>query len=501
MSWRRVIGNLAWVTMLRIGMAAMGFAQFWLLSHRLDAKGLGGFSLLMGLFVMLQSLPLLGLNTPLVRRVAAEPSALGVEITNSLAFGLPIAALLAMGLSGYGAWARPDLLVPFTLLGLCMLPTAWTLVAECGLMGLEALQGVAMINLAEATWRALGAWWSMESGWGLAGVMGTILVGRLATALAYACHPRLPAPRWRNVSSTVQARYRQEMPTYLGLSVIAALSSRLDTVLLSHLKGLSELGIYASAARLYEASLMLSTIANIVVFPRLSQLYATNPQAFRHLLDRCLRWTMLAGLPMVLCGMAVAPVLIRVVYIPSLWGAAPVLQCLFIATWLMALDQLLSSTMIATQSQRHDLSAMVLGTLATVVLIALFSHGFGLTGAAAGLTTALALRVWRRLRWADQSLPLPGLQAYALRALLAALGAIALFCWAQGDAATAIAGGGHLHPLPTGWQSTDVLRLALAGLVGVSAHAGLALLLNAWSEGHRDDWRRLQSALLTRKQA
>ena len=505
MNWRRVFGNLAWVTMLRIGMAAMGFAQFWLLSHRLDANGLGGFSLLMGLFVMLQALPLLGLNTPLIRSVAAQPTVLGVELVNALTFGLPGAAVLGLGLGAYGAWARPDLLLPFVLLGLCMLPTAWTLVAECSLIGLEALQGIAIVNLVEATWRVAGAWWSMNAGWGLTGVMATVLLGRLATALAYACHPRLPKLRWQQVSAAVQARYRREVPTYLGLTVVTALGSRLDTVLLSYLKGLSELATYASAARLYEASLMLSTIAVIIVFPRLSRLFAQDPQAFRHLFDRCLRWALLAGLPLVLVGMAVAPVLVRIVYVPSLWGAAPVLQCLLIAAWLMALDQLLSSTMMATQSQGADLSAMVVGTVAAVVLISVFSHSFGLTGAAAGLTSALALRVYRRLRWAEAALPLPGLQAYAWRAFRAAGGAIAIFAWVQGDAATATATAVMaevpVHRLSAAWHNTSLSRLSLACVAAWASYACLAWLLGAWSPGHRDDWRRLQDAVRARRRS
>ncbi len=500
MSWRQIFGNVAWATMLRMGIAAMGFAQFWFLSHRLDAQGLGGFSLLMGLFVMLQSLPLLGLNVPLIRSVAADPSILGEQLTNSLAFAMPGAITLAIGLGAYGAWARPDLVLPFALLGLCMLPTAWTLVAESSLVGLEALHGLAIINLVEATWRVLGSWWAVDAGWGLSGVMGTVLLGRLATAMAYLRHPRLPSPRWRRLSASVQARYRSEVPTYFTLTVVTAISSRLDTVLLSHLKGLSELATYASAARLYEASLMVSTIAVIVVFPRLSRLFADDPQAFRRMLDRCLRWALLAGLPLVLCGMVVAPVLVRLVYAPALWGAAPVLQCLLIAAWMMALDQLLSSTMMATQSQREDLSAMLVGTAAAAVLITALTYAFGLTGAAAGLTAALVLRVCLRLRWAEHALPLPGLQAYALRALLAALGAVAMFGWIQREAAVAIVGPVSAAQLITVWQHTDWLRLVWAGLGGLVTYACLSVLLGAWSDGHRNDWRSLKGAIAARRQ-
>jgi hypothetical protein len=47
---------------LRLAMAALNFALFWLLAHRLDTAELGGFSVLMNLFLMVQLLPLLGLS-------------------------------------------------------------------------------------------------------------------------------------------------------------------------------------------------------------------------------------------------------------------------------------------------------------------------------------------------------------------------------------------------------------------------------------------------------
>ena len=95
-------------------------------------------------------------------------------------------------------------------------------------------------------------------------------------------------------------------------------------------------------------------------------------------LERCLRWALLLGLPLVLLGMALAPWLVRHVYAPALWPAAPLLQLLLIATWLMALDQLLSSTMLAAQAQRQDLVAMSLGLLALLALLVGLNQVWGL---------------------------------------------------------------------------------------------------------------------------
>ena len=476
MNWRQLIHNLASVTVMRIGMAALGFGQFWLLSHRLPAEQLGEFSLLMNTFFLLQALPLLGLNSLLTRSVAASPEDTAVQISNSLAFALPCASLMALLLAVYGqVQSVPGLSLPHLLLGLAMLPTAWTLVAESALVGREALQGIAHVSLAEATARLLGTWVAVNQGWGLPGVFAFFLLGRLGAAAAYLMHPGLPRPSWPLVQGAMLRGYVAEVPTYLGLTLCVAAASRIDVIVLSRLMSLKDVGIYAAASRLYEASLMVSTIAVIVVFPMLSRLFATDRAAFLALLERCLRWGLLLGMPPVLVGMALAPWLVQHVYASALWGAAPVLQLLLLAAWLMALDQLLSTTMMAAQAQRQDLLSMALGLGALVALLVTLTPSFQLPGASLAVVLALALRVGWRLAWAQKQLPLPGLLGHALRAALAAAAGLGTFI------------GLARHGMPT----------ALMG--GWLAHALVAWGIGAWGPTHRADWQHLSQAWLTRR--
>ena len=129
MKWRALLGKLASVTALRVGVAACGFGLFWLLSHHLSSTELGGFSVLMNTFLLLQGLPLLGLGVHLIREVAATPESAAREISHATVFATPVSALLCLGLVGH-AWvfADPTLRWPLTLLGASMLPSAWVLV-------------------------------------------------------------------------------------------------------------------------------------------------------------------------------------------------------------------------------------------------------------------------------------------------------------------------------------------------------------------------------------
>jgi O-antigen/teichoic acid export membrane protein len=425
----------------------------------------------MNTFFLLQTLPLLGLGVHLTREVAAQPTQRGALLGQALVFSAPWALVLMLGVGLYGQWGSDPLLgTAHWLLGLALLPTAYILVAESALVGMEQVRPLTWVNLLEAAVRVAGSALVVHRGGELSSVFAVFLLGRLLTAAVYlrlATLPRIewPTGRWQ----AWQALWR-EAPPYLGLAVVTAATSRLDVLLVSRLQGLEAAGVYAAAARLYEASQMVSTMALVVIFPVLARLFTTDPPAFAALLDRCLRWGLLLGVPAVLGVSSLMPWLVHLLYAPHLWASAPVLQVLCVGTWLLALDQLLSTTMLAARAQRDDLGSMLIGLLGLVLLLPALLPVLGLPGAAWAVVLALAVRLAWRIRWAAQALGLPGLGVQSLRSALAAGAALSTHFGLQA------------HGLPV-WQA---LPLALL------AHTGLAVLLGAVHQGHRDDVQRLR---------
>jgi O-antigen/teichoic acid export membrane protein len=466
MNLRKLLGNLASVTVLRLGMAAMGFGLFWVLSHQLPADALGGFSVLFNTFFLLQTLPLLGLSVHLTREVAAHPEQRGALMGQALWFSAPWALLLALGVGLYGTWQAPaSLHTSHWLLGLALLPTAFTLVAESTLVGMEQVRPLTLVNLLEAMVRLGGSALTVHLGGGLDGVFAVFLAGRMLSALLYLRLPTLPRLQWPVPAGPAWLALWREAPPYLGLAVVTAATSRIDVLMLSRLQGLEAAGVYAAAARLYEASQMVSTMALVVIFPVLARLFHADPPAFSATLDRCLRWGLLLGVPLVLCVSALVPALVHLLYAPPLWRSAEVLQVLCVGTWLLALDQLMSTTMLAARAQRDDLTAMVIGLALLLALIPTLLPLMGLVGTAWAVVLALALRLGWRIRWAGRALQLPHLSRQSLRTALAA------------GAALCAQFGLLRAGLPI-WQTLPVALLT---------HVGLSLLLGAFHRGHRND--------------
>jgi len=446
----------------RVGMAVLNFGLFWMLSHQLGTAALGGYSVLMNVWYLAAMLPLLGLSGPLTRRAATDrqPEALRREISNALWFALPVTLLLAalIAVAGAQAYGEP-LRLPFLLLGLSLLPSAVTLVTESTLIGLERMADVSRVQFAEAALRTGLSVLAIHHGAGLTGVFAVWLGLRVAAAGVYQFHPALPRFSMAAVSREVQRRNWGEVPVFLGIVLMAAVTARVDMLLLSRIEGLHEVGIYAAAARLYEASLMLPTIAAMAMMPTLARLFQDAPDEFRRMLLVALRVNLGLGFALALGVAALAQPLIDLLYKPEVAAAAPVLRWLIFGAVLMTLDQILSSTMMAAKAQRHDLAALGIALGSLVLGLALLVPHWHATGAAMAVTLALVGRVGYRLRWVVRLMALDGLALELARLIGCAGGAVGVMLLALGQ--------GPWVALPAAWL----------------AYAALLRLSGAWPPG------------------
>ncbi len=401
MSGRAMFYNLGTAAASRLGSALLTFILFWWLARELALADVGAFALMMSIFGLLQLMPLLGLHIQLSREASLSPERLSDSIHEHIWFSLPVAATLACALMVYGQTAQGGGLVwPFCLLALAMLPTAWTTVAEAALIGLERLRSIVEVNLLEACWRLVGSAVVLRFGGSLTAVMVIFLIGRLVAALLYLRLPELPRLSLRRPPSRTQwlAMWRL-VPLFLGIALLAALSSRLDVLMLSNFVLLDQLGQYAAGAKLYEAALMVPTLAALVILPTLTRLFKEDRGTFAQVLPNAMRLLLAGGLALALVGAAFAPQALAVLFPVRFAASALVIQVLLFAAVFATVDMLLSSVMIASYAQRQDLHSLIAGMVVLVLGIFLLVPRMGPVGAAVAVTLHMLVRVFWRARW------------------------------------------------------------------------------------------------------
>ena len=458
---RRTIGNLGVASVSRIACAVLAMLQFWWLTHVLGSEALGGFAFLMGLYGLVQMVPLLGLHIPLTREVALGAEPLRRAVHRYWWFAWPVALAATFVLLGYErVLGHAELRPAIWWVALALPPTAWTVIAEAVLIGRERMRVVALANLAESAWRLLSVAVAVLLGPDLSLVLLGFLSGRLLTAIVYwfaladARPDLLRAPAWAQWCSLWRG-----VPVYFAIAGLAALSSRLDVLMLSHSLPLSDVAHYAVAARLYEAALMLPVIVSMVILPLLARQFEHDPAVLARTVPEVMRGIFAIGLPLVLVGVALVPQVLALFFPAGFEVAAPIAQLMLFAALLATVDMVMSSVMLAARAQRRDLQTLLIGVCTLALVIAVFSPRLGALAAGLGMLVQMAVKVALRARWASGVLGVRGLAAIALRALVCVGLAVA----------TLIAGRHRLDPMLLG-------PLSLVIYLGAALTTGLVRL-------------------------
>ncbi len=404
----------------RLATALFNYGLFWALSRLVDAKTLGAFSLLMNVFQLALLLPLLGMAVPLIRRIATSEQDMGNEVTNAVAFTAPVSVILALSVGGWGHFSHEgELALPSWLVAASLLPTAWTTVAEATLIGRERVADVARFTFVEALLRTGLALVCVWLGYGLVGIFASLLAARIVAAVLFAFHPEISLQRpsqWHRLSFLRNCR---EVPMYFSITLVSALTTRLDVIALSHLAGLRDVAIYAAASRLYDAAQILPTVLALVILPALARQFVSAPQQFRDTLERSVRLSLIIGLGLALIASALSGPLIALLYKPDVADAAQALRFFAFSAVLAMIDVVLSSTMLAASAQRHDLRSLLFGLLVLIASLWILAPRFGPTGTAAAVAIAMCARVGARLSWAVRHLGLPAAWHDLLRLAIA----------------------------------------------------------------------------------
>lgn len=148
----------------------------------------------------------------------------------------------------------------------------------------------------------------------------------------------------------------------LGLaSLFVILYMRTDAVMVEAMVGPEAAGQYGAAFRLLQAMLLLPTVVQTAIFPRLSSLFEeTDHEAFELLIGRSVGGLTAVSLPVAAATTWLAPEIISLMDpSPEFAGAASALQILCWTFPFMCVNNVINATLVAADDQRA--AAIVLG--------------------------------------------------------------------------------------------------------------------------------------------
>ena len=383
---RRIAANASWLggeSMLRL---LIGLPMTIWLTRYLGPREFGSLSFALAICSILIPLAALGLDRITVRELVERPSErgtiLGTVFTLRSVAGLALYAAALAAVMALRPGDAPTLrlvavaaaLVAFKAFDVIDLSfqadvaSRTPAVARSGVFGVATAARAALLLLAAPTIAFAWAW------------LGE---GAIAAAALVFVYTRLGGSlgTWRLRRATAAAFLRDGWPIALA-SAMVLVYTRIDQIMLEQMRGSAELGVYAVAVRLVEATYFIPTVVVASAFPSVLQARAESESAFEARLERLYRSLAFAGyaviLPMALLAWWYVPLLFG----PAYRGAAPVTAVLACSILFTNLGVARGAYLTAMNWMKAYLFTVALGCAVNVVLNLIWIPRWGAMGAA-----------------------------------------------------------------------------------------------------------------------
>ena len=356
----------------------------------------------------------MGTGRYLIRRVAERPSDGLRDLSEVLSLRVPAAALGLLVLNGAALIFMPERATILFLTSVYVLVGDLYYVFGAFFVGLRRIRARVVTGLIEPSLLVVVVLLAVHAQWGLEAVLVGYVAAGLARVLVSAMAVRFmvgafkPSPVPAAMGRVAKESFPFFLLAFLGLALL-----KVDTLMILFFRTPEEVAHYEGAYKFLEISRFAVRSASMVFFPRCAQLAAAGRWVeLQHLIRRLFAVATAAGVLVGIAVLALAPVMV-----PLVWGDAydpsiPVLRILFLG--LPALYVTFIGTFVAQalRLERKAVTVLIAGITLNIGLNVVAIPRLGAEGAAwtsVGtellLATSLAALVFSRVAAVRRDLP------------------------------------------------------------------------------------------------
>jgi O-antigen/teichoic acid export membrane protein len=464
---QRVVVNTAVQLAGRTISISLTLISFAIVTRYLGVAGFGAYSLVLTFLMLAVSMADIGMTPIGVRELARRPAETNRLVGNLLGLRLLVAGAAALALLALSPLVHYESRVQEGLRLAALAAIALVLIGIPAIvfqsrLRLELAMLVEIVSSA-ATLLLLIVVTTADLGFA-AVVLATVGGSTLAAATGYVFAARLTRLRPQFERGELHRLTKASLPVGLFM-ILGILHFKIDTVLLSILKPLADVGTYSVAYRFIEQVLFIPSFFVAAVFPIIASYHATGDALLKLAIDKSFAFLIIIGLPVAAASFVLAPDIINLVAGDEFSKAVTPLRILLLSSIFFFTNALFSSLLVIYDLERQMavlVAFVVFGNIAlNLVLIPPFSY----TGAAVATVVTEVCGGIAMMIWATRSVgarvdlsPLP-------RILGATAGMVAVL-WA----ALAL-------PLLVTVLAGVLVYAGLAYLLGVVSRSDLALLV------------------------
>ena len=398
---QRVVVNTSVQLVGRTVSIALTLVSFGIVTRYLGVAGFGAYSLVLTFLMLAVSIADLGTTPVGVRELARRPDETHRVVGHLLGLRIIFATLAALALLALSPLVQYQSRVQGGLRLAALAALALVLVGVPAIvfqsrLRLELAMLVEIVTSA-TTLVLLIAVTSADLGFS-AVVLATVGGALLGAATSFMLAARLTRLRPSFERRELQRLTKASLPVGLFM-ILGIVHFKIDTVLLSILKPLADVGTYSVAYRFVEQMLVLPSFFVAAVFPIIASYHATGDALLKLAIDKSFAFLVIIGLPVAAAGFVLAPDIIELIAGEEFGDAVTPLRILLCSSIFFFTNALFSSLLVIYDLERQMailVGAVVAGNIAlNLVLIPAFSY----TGAAVATVVTevcggVAMMVW-----------------------------------------------------------------------------------------------------------
>ncbi len=370
-TFRRAARNALWLLLSQGGVRLVGFAIGTVLARYLGATDFGTYAFVMTYVSYFGILADGGLGRFLIRDVARDRATAPEYLSQitALRLLLALAAYALMLLLALGTRSAPERLVAIAVAGGSLFTGAVAGALASVFTAREEMHISALFTLLSSVATALFVLAALAAGAGLLGTVAAVTLANLPPLgflLAMWCR-REPAPRPR-ASLPFWWRALRGSYAYALLGVIGVVYFRIDSLMLTWMRGPEANGIYQAAYRLLDAITDAPGVIVAAMFPALARLHRQSRTELRRAYVTVLVVLTLLGIPVMLALLLFADPIVLLLYGAEYARSAAVLRLLAVAVFLIFVDTA-NTMLLYSGDELGTVLVLSLGTTAANVLL------------------------------------------------------------------------------------------------------------------------------------
>jgi O-antigen/teichoic acid export membrane protein len=411
---------------------ALGMLVFVLLARKVGATDLGVYAFAVSLSNLAALFPRYGFEGYVQRELPRAPKTFPHLWATIVAIKVPLYAI-AVGSVFVALWlgqvSTPKSWVVLLVLTSTLLYEFLLFHAAC-FRAFQRAEYVAQVRLAYSGSYAVLGLLALRAGFGVPGVAAVlVIVGVIAVIhSAWLLHRRVHPLALFVDPGAIRSVLKESLPFFL-LVLVILLYNQIDIVLLSFLSGDREVGVYAAATKIFEATGLIPAGVMGTVLPALAHDWAVSRPQFAATFQAAFKYLTMLGLPLAAGSTICAAKLIHLLYGSQYEPSIAVLRILIWTVVFCFWNYLLFTALIAMDRERDLVKIGAGGVGINIVMNLVLIPRYGALGSSATMVITqaflflLALRAV--LRGAKNNLDLP----MALFNPALCTGAMAVILW------------------------------------------------------------------------